>query len=99
MATQPAKWPPFWQMGRPPSRRQILFAQPETPMAQNLLAEAKAHFEAALRAETGFVERLVWFWANHFCVNVDATVMTGAYVREAIRPHILGRFTDLLLAG
>jgi len=72
--------------------------QPETPMAQNLFAEAKAHFDAALRAETGFVERLVWFWANHFCVNVDATVAAGAYVREVIRPHVLGRFADLLQA-
>jgi uncharacterized protein (DUF1800 family) len=72
--------------------------QPETPMAANLFAEAKAHFEAALRAETGFVERLVWFWANHFCVNVDATVAAGAYLREAIRPHVLGRFADLLQA-
>jgi uncharacterized protein (DUF1800 family) len=71
---------------------------PETPMLQNLYAEAKAHFDAALRAETGFVERLVWFWANHFCVNVDATVAAGAYVREAIRPHVLGRFADLLQA-
>jgi len=72
--------------------------QPETPMATNLFAEAKAHFDAAVRAETGFVERLVWFWANHFCVNVDATVAAGAYVREAIRPHVLGRFADLLQA-
>jgi uncharacterized protein (DUF1800 family) len=72
--------------------------QPETPMLTNLFAEAKAHFETALRAETGFAERLVWFWANHFCVNVDATVAAGAYVREAIRPHVLGRFADLLEA-
>jgi len=72
--------------------------QPETPMATNLFAEAKAHFDAAVRAETGFVERLVWFWANHFCVNVDATVAAGAYVREAVRPHVLGRFADLLQA-
>jgi uncharacterized protein (DUF1800 family) len=72
--------------------------QPETPMATNLFNEAKAHFETALRAETGFAERLVWFWANHFCVNVDATVAAGAYVREAIRPHVLGRFIDLLQA-
>ncbi len=72
--------------------------QPETPMLTNLFAEAKAHFDAAVRAETGFAERLVWFWANHFCVNVDATVAAGAYVREAIRPHVLGRFADLLQA-
>jgi uncharacterized protein (DUF1800 family) len=72
--------------------------QPETPMLTNLFAEAKAHFDAAVRAETGFVERLVWFWANHFCVNVDATVAAGAYLREAIRPNVLGRFADLLQA-
>jgi uncharacterized protein (DUF1800 family) len=72
--------------------------QPETPMLTNLFAEAKAHFDAALRAETGFVERLAWFWANHFCVNVDATVAAGAYLREAIRPNVLGHFADLLQA-
>src|SRR5262249_1273715 len=43
--------------------------QPETPMATNLFAEAKAHFEAAVRAATGFVERLGWVRANPFCVN------------------------------
>jgi uncharacterized protein (DUF1800 family) len=73
--------------------------QPETPMVQNFFTEAKAHYEAGLRAETGFVERLVAFWANHFCVNADATVMYGAYVREAIRPHVLDHFADLLLAA
>jgi uncharacterized protein (DUF1800 family) len=45
------------------------------------------------------VERLVWFWSNHFCVNFQGTVMAGAYEREAIRPHVLGRFADMLLAA
>src|SRR6201998_571956 len=64
------------------------------------LAEAKAHFDRALDAETGFIERLVWFWSNHFCVSADKIrSMSGAYEREAIRPHMLGRFTDLLLAA
>ena len=31
----------------------------------------KARLDAALRAEIGFVERLVWFWSNHFCVSAD----------------------------
>src|SRR5216684_4178540 len=62
------------------------------------LDEAKARFDAAIGAEIGFVESLVWFWSNHFCVNADATVMAGGYEREAIRPHILGRFADMLLA-
>ena len=62
--------------------------------------EVKARFDAALAPEIGFVERLVWFWSNHFCVSADITVsMAGAYEREAIRPHVLGRFADMLLAS
>jgi uncharacterized protein (DUF1800 family) len=71
----------------------------ETPMAANFVRESKARFDAAINAEIGFVDRLVWFWSNHFCVNLDTTVMAGAYEREAIRPHVLGNFTDLLLAA
>src|SRR3954464_10917669 len=64
------------------------------------LEEAKIRTEAAFSAEIGFVERLVWFWSNHFCVSADKIrSMSGAYEREAIRPHVLGRFTDLLLAA
>src|SRR5499427_1313774 len=75
-------------------------AQPEAiPLPRQLLrAEARARIDAALDAEIGFVERLVWFWSNHFCVNQEKTVMAGAYEREAIRPHVLGRFSDMLLA-
>jgi len=66
---------------------------------QIFLNEARARVDAATKAEIGFVERLVWFWSNHFCVNADATVMAGGYEREAIRPHVLGRFVDMLLAA
>ncbi len=66
---------------------------------QIFFAEAKAHFDAAITAEIGFVERLVWFWSNHFCVNADDTVMAGGYEREAIRPHVLGHFVELLQAA
>jgi uncharacterized protein (DUF1800 family) len=71
----------------------------EVPLPRQLfLNEARARVDAALYAEIGFVERLVWFWSNHFCVNQDKTVMAGAYEREAIRPHVLGRFADMVLA-
>jgi uncharacterized protein (DUF1800 family) len=73
--------------------------QPETPMRENFFREAKAHYDAAAQAEIGFAERLVWFWSNHFCVNSDVTVQAGAYEREAIRPHVLGKFVDLLIAA
>ena len=63
------------------------------------LAEAKARIDAARGAEIGFVERLVWFWSNHFCVSIDTSVMAGGYEREAIRLHALGRFGDMLLAA
>jgi uncharacterized protein (DUF1800 family) len=63
------------------------------------LEEAKVRIGAALGAEIGFVERLVWFWSNHFCISADKIQsMSGAYEREAIRPHVLGRFADMLLA-
>src|SRR3982075_2217134 len=82
--------------GAPPA----MAGQPEpVPLPRQIfLDEAKARFGAAIRAEIGFVERLVWFWSNHFCVNADATVMAGGYEREAIRPYVLGRFADILQA-
>ena len=89
MAPEAAK-PPTAQAPTPPA---------ETVPQQIFFAEAKAHFDAAITAEIGFVERLVWFWSNHFCVNSDDTVMAGGYEREAIRPHVLGHFVDLLQAA
>ena len=51
------------------------------------------------RRDIGFVERLVWFWSNHFCISADKDIaMVGAYEREAIRAHVLGRFADMLIA-
>jgi uncharacterized protein (DUF1800 family) len=70
------------------------------PIPQQIfLAEAKARIDAAREAEIGFVERLVWFWSNHFCVSLDTSVMAGGYEREAIRRHVLGPFVDLVLAA
>jgi uncharacterized protein (DUF1800 family) len=37
------------------------------------------------------------FWFNHFHVR-DGGVTVGAYERDAIRAHVLGRFEDMLLA-
>ena len=69
---------------------------------QIYLAEVKARIHAALAAEIGFVERLVWFWSNHFCVSADkgnVRQICGAYEREVIRANVLGRFGDMLLAA
>ncbi|MBR0717061.1 DUF1800 family protein [Bradyrhizobium liaoningense] len=63
------------------------------------LQEAKVRIEAALAAEIGFAERLVWFWSNHFSISANRIQsMSGAYERESIRPNALGRFVDLLVS-
>ncbi|MCZ8017521.1 DUF1800 domain-containing protein [Novosphingobium sp.] len=62
---------------------------------------AAARTNLALTTPTPFVERLVHFWANHFAVSIDKIVtlgIAGAFEFEAIRPNVLGKFTDLLLA-
>jgi uncharacterized protein (DUF1800 family) len=63
------------------------------------LQEARARLDAAIGAEIGFVERLAWFWSNHFCISAEKVpARPGSFEREAIRPHVLGRFADMLLA-
>ncbi len=46
-----------------------------------------------------FAERMLLFWSNHFTVS-SAKAIIGpsipAYEREAIRPHVFGRFADML---
>lgn len=65
-------------------------------------AEALARFQRASVAECGFAERLVVFWSNHFCISASkgglARMWAGSFEREAIRPHVLGRFADMLRA-
>ncbi|MBN3727124.1 DUF1800 domain-containing protein, partial [Burkholderia sp. Ac-20379] len=61
-----------------------------------------ARVESALVTPAPFVERLVHFWANHFAVSVDkgqVAGLAGAFELEAIRPHVLGRFEDMLVAA
>jgi uncharacterized protein (DUF1800 family) len=44
----------------------------QPPLPQQLLEhEASVRLAAAVHAEVGFVERLVWFWSNHFCVSAE----------------------------
>jgi uncharacterized protein (DUF1800 family) len=65
-------------------------------------AEALARFSMARDAEVGFLERLVAFWSNHFCVSASKAPLlrasAGSFEREAIRPFVLGRFADMLQA-
>ncbi|CAN7744112.1 DUF1800 domain-containing protein [Caballeronia sp. LjRoot29] len=61
-----------------------------------------ARFLSALQTSTPFVERLVVFWSNHFAVSVEkppVAMLAGSFETEAIRPHVLGRFEDMLVAA
>jgi len=65
------------------------------------LSEASARFREAVSTDRPLIERLTQFWCNHFAVSVDKELLTGlagSFEREAIRPHVLGNFSDLLLA-
>ena len=60
-----------------------------------------ARLEAARISPAPFAERLVHFWANHFAISTDKTLLRalgGPFEFDAIRPHITGNFLDLLMA-
>jgi uncharacterized protein (DUF1800 family) len=55
----------------------------------------------AIYAERQLQEVLTDFWFNHFNVNWSkggVQAVTTGYERDAIRPHVLGKFKTLLLA-
>jgi uncharacterized protein (DUF1800 family) len=77
-------------------------APPLNIIQKTFRAEALARLQRAVIADCGFTVRLVVFWSNHFCVSANkgglARMWAGSFEREAIRPHVLGRFADMLKA-
>jgi uncharacterized protein (DUF1800 family) len=68
---------------------------------QTYLREMAARFRAGFETAQPLRERLVRFWSNHFVVSIQkpqTAVFVGAFEREAIRPHVAGRFADMVLA-
>ena len=56
----------------------------------------------AATTPAAFRERWTLFWSNHFTVSATkgaVAPIAGAFEREAIRPHVFGRFEDMLLAS
>lgn len=61
-----------------------------------------ARLEAAMTTERPVHERLVHFWSNHFTVSTakpGAVALPPSFERDAIRPHVGGRFADMLVAS
>jgi uncharacterized protein (DUF1800 family) len=71
-------------------------------LPQRVVAElAMAKTERAIYSDRQLYEQMVDFWFNHFNVfagkGQDVWLLT-AYERDAIRPHAMGKFRDLLEA-
>src|SRR5580704_10757639 len=86
--------------GNPPGNPTMNYEQLQTP--QRVIAElAMAKMDRAVYSERQLYEQMVDFWFNHFNVfagkGVDRWLLTS-YERDAIRPHAMGKFRDLLEA-
>jgi uncharacterized protein (DUF1800 family) len=98
--------------GIPYPRRQALLAgltpqQAETVMALNhpgAVVQTELQSAKLLRAvysQRQLEEVLADFWFNHFNIYLEKgpdRYLVTAYERDVIRPHVLGKFKDLLLA-
>ncbi|WP_367183363.1 DUF1800 family protein [Phenylobacterium sp.] len=69
---------------------------------ENAAGDALGRLQLATETEAGFRERWALFWSNHFTVSankVQLAGLVGPFENEAIRPHVFGRFADLLAAA
>src|SRR4051812_22399008 len=81
-------------------------APPVKDLQKDLRNQAGDDFLARARlgatTDAAFRERWALFWANHFTVSSTSLAVTsvaGPFEQEAIRPHVFGRFEDLLVAS
>lgn len=82
-----------------PTMEEINAAKAKAGIIRQEAAEAKLW--RAILSPRQLEELLCDFWYNHFNVSASkglAHLWVGSFEREAIRPHVLGRFEDMLLA-
>jgi uncharacterized protein (DUF1800 family) len=73
-----------------------------TPIFESAGEEILARARLGAATPAGFRERWTLFWSNHFTMaakGLPETVAVGPFEREAIRPHVFGRFEDMLVAS
>ncbi len=71
---------------------------PQFVITQDLM---EAKLLRAIYSDRQLEEVLTDFWYNHFNIFLDKGAdryLVGAYERDVIRPHVLGKFHDLLVA-
>ncbi len=70
-----------------------------TRLRDTQATDVRARLVTAATTARPFAERMALFWANHFTVSMakaSARGIVGAFEREAVRPHVAGRFETLL---
>jgi uncharacterized protein (DUF1800 family) len=83
----------------PALRRKLMLLTAPPQLVAFDLSEGKLY--RAILSNRQIEEQLVDFWYNHFNVFLDKGAdryLVPTYEREAIRPHVLGKFRDLLQA-
>ena len=71
-------------------------------LRQDIGQDFSARITLAATTDAAFRERWALFWANHFTVSATKAItgtVVGPFEAEAIRPHVFGRFEDLLGAA
>jgi uncharacterized protein (DUF1800 family) len=71
-------------------------------LRQDVGSDFSARTQLAATTDAAFRERWTLFWANHFTVSATKAItgtVVGPFEEEAIRPHVFGRFDDLLGAA
>ena len=75
--------------------------RPARLLREAFVADVEARIVHSVTTDAPLVERLVLFWSSHFSVSAakgPVRGLAGAFEREVIRPHVLGRFGDMLKA-
>ena len=91
----------------PQERQEAMTARQDLAKASEPLVQAQTQFVdskilRAVESEKQFQEVLVDFWGNHFNIDIrkqPCSVLKIVDDREVIRPHILGKFRELLAAS
>lgn len=86
----------------PDSEGEMRFGDYRRELALLPMVDLRLRLARAVAAPAGFGERLVQFWSDHFTVRsqpIATHMLRLAFIDEAIRPHLNGRFEDLLIAA
>ncbi|MCF6444060.1 DUF1800 family protein [Nereida sp. MMG025] len=111
--TLEARWSQLYELSQLRKRRRRLrgtdageeaskaFSKARRTMRNEAVRDLTHTVLRGARAPSGFRERLVQFWADHFTAappQAEFRFMRDSYVESAIRPHVTARFGDMLKA-